>query len=90
MWDSHFGIGGSTGTDLQLANCPKLTGTIDKSCIAASMLLHMISDISGYFENVWGWLADHDINETPDGNTINSAQINIYGARGILIESQGN
>jgi hypothetical protein len=34
-------------------------------------------------EDVWLWVADHDI-DTTDQN-----QINVYGARGMLIESQG-
>lgn len=110
MWDSHFRVGGASGTDLQLADCPKLTGDIDKGCMAATLLLHLTTDSSGYFENVWAWYApptftllsdflgnvnrylrtaDHDMDATPDGNTTDSVQINVYSARGILIESQG-
>lgn len=53
------------------------------------MLLHITPKASGYFENVWAWVADHDIDQPPDGNTTSSAQINIYAARGILVESHG-
>lgn len=85
MWDSHFRIGGAVGSDLQLSNCPKSTGSINPKCKAASMLLHLTSESSGYFENVWAWVADHDLDQAPN---IDST-IDIYSARGILIESQG-
>ena len=61
MWDSHFRVGGAYGTDLQLSDCPKLTGSVNKNCMAASLLFHVTSSASGYFENVWAWVADHDI-----------------------------
>ncbi|KAF3389749.1 Glucan 1,3-beta-glucosidase [Talaromyces pinophilus] len=89
MWDSHFRVGGAYGTDLQMQDCPKSAESINKDCMAASMLLHLTSTSSGYFENVWAWVADHDIDEPAAGNTTTSAQIDIYGARGVLIESQG-
>jgi glucan 1,3-beta-glucosidase len=88
MWDCHFRVGGAIGTDLQLLNCPKLTGSIDPNCKAASMLMHVTSTASGYFENVWAWVADHDIDASPSLNA-SSGQIDIYAGRGILIESQG-
>ncbi|GAB7351002.1 hypothetical protein MBLNU459_g1495t2 [Dothideomycetes sp. NU459] len=83
MWDSHFRVGGAAGTDLQVADCPKLTGKVNPKCIAASMHLHLTAGSSAYLENVWAWTADHDI-EDP-----NNSQIDIYSARGILIESTG-
>ena len=55
MWDCHFRVGGAIGTDLQLSNCPKLTGSINLNCKAASMLMHVTSTASGYYENVWAW-----------------------------------
>jgi glucan 1,3-beta-glucosidase len=51
MWDSHFRVGGAIGSDLQLDNCPKLVGFIPE-CMAASLLLHLTPESSGYFENV--------------------------------------
>ncbi|KAF3912036.1 hypothetical protein ABW21_db0200764 [Orbilia brochopaga] len=81
MWDCHVRIGGAIGTNLQSADCPKGAGT-DK-CIAASMLLHMSKSGNGYWENVWAWVADHDLDTKEQG------QIDIYSARGILIQSQG-
>ncbi|KAI8303634.1 exo-1,3-beta-D-glucanase [Colletotrichum sp. SAR11_59] len=84
MWDSHFRIGGAMGTGLTAADCPKLTGTINPKCVAGSMLLHMTGSSSGYLENVWAWVADHDFDSGPA-----QTQIDIYVARGILIESKG-
>lgn len=89
MWDCHFRVGGATGSDLQLSDCPKLTGTINKNCKAASMLLHVTALASGYFENVWAWVADHDLDAPPGLNSTAATQIDIYAGRGILIESKG-
>lgn len=56
MWDSHFRVGGAKGTDLDIMSCPK--DHFNQSCIAASLMLHVTSQASGYFENVWAWAAD--------------------------------
>jgi hypothetical protein len=88
MWDSHFRIGGAKGSDLDLAHCPKFSQNAE--CIAASLMFRITPQASGYFENVWAWLADHDndvsVFNQPDTS---SAQVSIFGARGMLIESQG-
>ncbi|KAI1278523.1 exo-1,3-beta-D-glucanase [Xylaria sp. FL0933] len=84
MWDSHFRVGGAKGSGLQAADCPKLTGKVNPNCIAGSMLLHMTESSSGYLENIWAWAADHDMDSGTD-----QTQIDIYVARGILIESRG-
>ncbi|KAK3304991.1 pectin lyase fold/virulence factor [Chaetomium strumarium] len=88
MWDSHFRVGGGKGTDLDLVRCPKFSANDD--CIAASLMFHLTAHASGYFENVWAWVADHDndvsIYNQPDSS---STQISIFGARGMLIEWQG-
>ncbi|OAA60752.1 LysM domain protein [Cordyceps fumosorosea ARSEF 2679] len=82
MWDVHFRIGGAAGSHLQEADCPKLTGSVNKKCIAGSLMLHMTAESSGYLENVWAWVADHELDGGPS-----QTQIDIYVARGILIES---
>ncbi|ODH53683.1 hypothetical protein GX48_00101 [Paracoccidioides brasiliensis] len=88
MWDSHVRIGGATGSDLDFKTCPKFG--YEDSCICASLLFHVTPQASGYFENVWIWLADHDndmnVYNTPDKI---SNQISLYAARGTLIESKG-
>ncbi|KAK3689920.1 pectate lyase superfamily protein-domain-containing protein [Podospora appendiculata] len=97
MWDSHFRVGGAAGSNLQLANCPRNTANT-ASCMAATMLLHVTSQASGYFENVWAWVADHDLDNPLNAQTSESnsgvplgvqTSVTIYAARGILIESQG-
>ena len=81
LWDTHFRVGGAVGSNLQAANCPKLTGKTNLNCKAASALLHMTPGSHGYLENVWAWTADHDIDNS------NQTQIDIYTGRGMLIES---
>ncbi|KAH8645953.1 beta-1,3-glucanase, partial [Tricladium varicosporioides] len=83
LWDSHFRIGGAAGSGLQVKDCPIRSGLVKSSCIAGSMLLHLTSQSSMYAENMWAWVADHDLDDP--ANT----QVDIYVARGILIESQG-
>ncbi|KAK6507623.1 hypothetical protein TWF481_006049 [Arthrobotrys musiformis] len=82
MWDVLLRIGGAAGTNLQTAQCPKLAG-VENNCKAAALMLHLTPKSAGYFENVWAWVADHDL-DTPE-----QTQISIYVSRGILIESQG-
>ncbi|KAK3370651.1 pectate lyase superfamily protein-domain-containing protein, partial [Podospora didyma] len=81
MWDAHFRIGGNAGSKLTAKECPRLSGTINTNCIAVNLMMHITTWGSGYFENMWGWTADHDL-EMLDGT-----QIDIYTGRGILIES---
>ncbi|KAK4454905.1 glucan 1,3-beta-glucosidase GLUC78 precursor, partial [Podospora aff. communis PSN243] len=81
MWDSHVRIGGAAETGLAMKDCP-LGSTVDNKCIAGSMLMHITSSASGYFENVWLWVADHDIED------IAMTQVNVYVGRGLLVESQ--
>ncbi|KAF4951438.1 hypothetical protein FSARC_12921 [Fusarium sarcochroum] len=83
LWDSHFRVGGAEGSDLQASDCPKLPDDVNPSCIAASLMLHITPKASAYLENVWVWAADHDIDDE------NQTSIDVYAARGILIESTG-
>jgi len=84
MWDTHWRIGGSAGTNLQSNTCTKTPGNanVNPSCIAAFALLQVTSQATLYAENTWGWVADHEL-DLPDHN-----QISIYNGRGFLIESQ--
>ncbi|KAK6504485.1 hypothetical protein TWF506_002680 [Arthrobotrys conoides] len=83
IWDTHWRVGGSIGSNLQAGQCPKLTGKINPNCIAGSMLFHITKGATGYFENLWAWTSDHDL------DVASQDQIDIYVGRGILIESQG-
>lgn len=89
MWDCHFRVGGAAGSDLQRKQCPHTQGNQPQdSCKAAALLLHVTSKASGYFENVWGWVADHDLDADQD-TRYEDGQISVYSGRGFLIESQG-
>lgn len=84
LWDVHFRVGGSAGTELQSDKCkktPEVTTEPNPECMGAFMLLHVTAEGSGYFENTWLWVSDHEL-DLPD-----FSQINIYNGRGMLIES---
>ncbi|KZO98353.1 glycoside hydrolase family 55 protein [Calocera viscosa TUFC12733] len=81
-WDTHVRVGGFDGTNLQYATCPSTsTNTTYAACQAAYLDVHITGAASAYLENFWMWTADHDL-DTP-GN----GQLNIFNARGLLIES---
>jgi glucan 1,3-beta-glucosidase len=42
-------------------------------------MLHMKESSNGYLENVWAWVADHDLDSGPA-----QTQVDIYVARGKL------
>lgn len=86
LWDVHFRVGGFQGTELQSDKCSKQNGTAhdaNRDCIGSFMQLHITKNSNGYFENVWLWTADHEL-DLKDHN-----QIDIYNGRGMLVESQG-
>ncbi|CZS90114.1 probable glucan 1,3-beta-glucosidase [Rhynchosporium agropyri] len=85
LWDVHFRIGGTAGTQLQSNTCsknPTVTAPANPACIGAFMLLHVTSKATAYLENTWFWVADHEL-DLGDHN-----QINIYNGRGVLISSE--
>ncbi|KEY65762.1 hypothetical protein S7711_05591 [Stachybotrys chartarum IBT 7711] len=85
MWDVHTRIGGFAGTNLQLDECPAITGddTIDPYCIAAYMSMRITSSAGGLFaENCWFWVADHDLEDQQ------YSRITVFAGRGLLIESR--
>lgn len=84
LWDVHFRVGGSAGTNLQSDKCtktPEKETQPNPECIGAFMLLHVTKSASIYMENTWLWISDHEL----DINNYN--QINIYNGRGLLLES---
>lgn len=90
LWDVHARVGGFAGSNLQIGDCPTTPqiatppAPVDASCIAAFMTMHITSSASNvYLENVWLWVADHDV-EDPQ-----LRQITVYAGRGLLIESAG-
>jgi glucan 1,3-beta-glucosidase len=86
LWDVHFRVGGFAGTNLQSSDCkknPDAQHTPNPKCIGSFMQLHITKSSSGYFENVWLWTADHELDQE------DHSQIDIYNGRGMLVESQG-
>ncbi|KAI1457217.1 glycoside hydrolase family 55 protein [Annulohypoxylon moriforme] len=85
MWDVHFRIGGTAGTELQSDKCAKnenVTTTATPECMGVFMMLHITQTASTYIENCWFWVSDHELDLT------DHSQINIFSGRGVLIESQ--
>ena len=81
MWDVHTRIGGTTGSNLQVAQCPT-SAAPSPQCKAAFMSIHITESASGlYLENNWFWTADHDIDDS------SNTQISVFTGRGMLIES---
>lgn len=74
FWETHFRIGGAKGSAVE-TSC----GSTAASCKAAFMLLHIKPTGSAYFENIWGWTADHDLDGS-NGQTISTG-------RGMLVET---
>ncbi|XWW97896.1 hypothetical protein V2A60_005892 [Cordyceps javanica] len=89
MWDCHVRVGGAVGTELESKQCPASTKGSNSGCNAGSALMHITKSGSGYFENVWLWVADHDIDD-PDWDDDNNfmTQCSVYVSRGLLVESQ--
>lgn len=61
MWDVHVRVGGATGTGLTPDECPALLNGVNARCNAASFMMHLTPSASGYFENIWLWVSDHDV-----------------------------
>ena len=83
IWDVHFRVAGSRGTELEVAQClktPNLTVHPDPRCEGSFMHLHIAKTASIYIENCWAWTADHSLDRPFD-------QITVYNGRGIYDES---
>ncbi|KAG8220629.1 pectin lyase fold/virulence factor [Butyriboletus roseoflavus] len=79
LWDTHIRLGGAVGSDLQYAQCP--SSSVNSSCQAAFLGVHLTRHSSAYFEGTWVWTADHDLDA--------SGQTSVFTGRGILSESAG-
>jgi glucan 1,3-beta-glucosidase len=86
MWDTHFRVGGSAGTELQVDQCRGSTPdsqVFNENCYGAFLMMHITQQATAYFENTWFWVADHELDK------IGEDKLNIFNGRGVLIESQG-
>ncbi|KAH7035830.1 pectate lyase superfamily protein-domain-containing protein, partial [Microdochium trichocladiopsis] len=90
LWDVHVRLGGAVGTLLTPTQCPPIRSGINPaSCQVASLMLHVTKRASGYFDNMWLWVADHQIDDPLlDDPMNNMEQLTVYSARGALFESQ--
>ncbi|KAJ2894209.1 hypothetical protein MKZ38_007825 [Zalerion maritima] len=89
MWDCHVRIGGAIGTELTAVECPADVGIVHTRCTAGSLMMHVTPGASGYFENMWLWVADHQIDDTDTSSPLNPiVPITVYAGRGLLVESQ--
>ncbi len=79
FWNCHFRVGGAVGSKVRGAVCAK-----PETCLAARLTLHLSKTSSSYWENVWSWTADHDLDTMDNGET------NVYPgvAGGVLIEAK--
>ncbi|KAL8305540.1 hypothetical protein RB600_008430 [Gaeumannomyces tritici] len=88
IWDCHIRVGGTDGSGLTSRECPPLRAGIAPGCKGGSMMMHITPSGSGYFENAWLWVADHDLDDPDWDDDINKmTQTSIYVARGMLVES---
>ena len=46
-------------------------------------MLHITQQATAYVENVWLWVADHELDMAMH------SELNIYNGRGMLVESKG-
>ena len=78
FWNCHFLIGGAKGSKVRGTVCAKA-----ENCLAARLSLHLTEGSSSYWENVWSWVADHDLDDAAGGNVYPGA------AGGFLVEAKG-
>ena len=86
LWDCHFRVGGSAGTQLQQDKCmgnTTDTKSFKPECAGSFLMLHVTQQATAYIENSWLWVADHELDLAMHNET------SIYNGRGMLIESQG-
>lgn len=77
MFDVHWRIGGTNGTQLQSNNCAKTPNTPtvpNPECFGTFLLLHITTTASMYMSNNWGWVSDHDM-DLPGKMSISAFQL---------------
>jgi glucan 1,3-beta-glucosidase len=93
LWDVHFRVGGTAGTQLQQDTCLGNSTTTTTQgipsaqfvpdCAGSFLMLHITQQATAYVENVWLWVADHEL------DIATHSEVNIFNGRGMLVESQG-
>ncbi|KAK5657995.1 hypothetical protein OQA88_2549 [Cercophora sp. LCS_1] len=85
FFNTHFRVGGARGSTLH-RKCRTPDG-----CLAARLMVHLRETSSSYWENSWGWTADHDLDpEGPGEVGLGDGEGETYPATGggWLIESR--
>ncbi|KAK3898482.1 glucan endo-1,3-beta-glucosidase [Staphylotrichum tortipilum] len=77
FWNCHFRVGGARGSAVRGTKCAKPEG-----CLAARLSAHLTEGSGSYWENVWSWVADHDLDESAGGQVYPGA------AAGFLVEAR--
>jgi hypothetical protein len=75
--DTHVRVGGAIGSELQKGDCPKQSGQLRPTCQAASLLMHFTPTSSAYLENVWVWVADHDLDVESQDQIVSPAHTSL-------------
>ncbi|KAL2145165.1 hypothetical protein VTI28DRAFT_7801 [Corynascus sepedonium] len=82
FWNVHFRIGGAEGSSVRAdMGCAR-----PEKCLAAKLNLHLREGSGSYWENVWGWTADHEL----DGDSSGGGGAEVYPgvAGGFLVEAK--
>ncbi|KAK0622666.1 glycoside hydrolase family 55 protein [Immersiella caudata] len=88
FFNTHFRIGGARGSKLH----GRCRSKRPADCLAARLMVHLREGSSSYWENSWGWTADHDLDLAVDGelglehNVL--YQMNIHNARNVFVGLQ--
>lgn len=75
LWNCHVTVGGFADSNVNYA----CSGSNTADCLAAFAMVHLSATSSAYIENMWGWTADHSLDDGPVQN--------IATGRGMLVES---
>jgi pectate lyase-like protein len=76
FWNCLITVGGTADTTIS-RTCTNQDPT---NCMAAFVMMHLTKTSSTYIENVWGWTADHNMDDS-------TSPIIISTGRGLLVEA---
>ncbi|KAK4450929.1 pectate lyase superfamily protein-domain-containing protein [Podospora aff. communis PSN243] len=65
FFNTHFRVGGARGS--KVFGNAKCRTKQPAECLAARMMVHLTEGSSSYWENSWGWTADHDLDMMVEG-----------------------
>ncbi|KAK4161776.1 glucan endo-1,3-beta-glucosidase [Cladorrhinum sp. PSN259] len=83
FWNCHFRVGGARGSTVRREKCARPEG-----CLAARLSLHLRRESGSYWENVWSWTADHELDGAEPNVDGGGAEVYPGVAGGFLIEAK--